>query len=137
MTKAEAQQRKSELEAELKTVQEIIDSKPTPGERFMQLVDGLEILPKKKQWPNYLFFAKNGEIWFELNQKNNNLWCRYETVWRVFETEFGINYNEIQIIIQEQVEQAYGLKGITPLYEVAAGVLMVEQVYGLKGATPS
>jgi hypothetical protein len=111
---------------------EKMESKPTPEERFMQLVDGLEILPKKEKWPDSLFFAKNGEIWFEWDQKNNYLWCRYDTVWRVFETEFGLNYDEIQSIIKEQVEQAYGLKGVTPHLHGQEIWFQEEQAYGLK-----
>jgi hypothetical protein len=122
MTKAEAINRKTELESELKQVQGIIDKKPTPGERFMELIKGFTVLPKLKDRPRTIFFEKNGEIIAEYNPENGYLWIKYDGYWKVLEKEYGINYSEIQSVINEKVVQAYGLKGVTPIADCAISV---------------
>lgn len=112
MTKQEAINRIPELEkelAELKTIASAPDI--TPEERFWQLMNGCTIYTEKES-PDSIFFMKDGEVWFEL--ENSTLWCRWSRVWSVFENPpYNMNYNSIQSLIKDQVEERFKMKGIT------------------------
>ena len=88
--------------------------KPTPAERFWQLCEGLAIKIDREKFPHAIFFFKNDELQFEYNTKNGHLWCRYSSIWSVFEEEDGMKYNEIQSLIKTQVEEYFKCKGVTP-----------------------
>lgn len=83
MTKQEAIQRKSEIEKKLPELDKIINASDiTLEERFWQLMNGC-VIYTEKQSPRSIFWMKNGEVWFEL--ENSTLWCSWGNVWRVFE----------------------------------------------------
>lgn len=113
MNKCEAIKEKSILLEKLKAVQEIID-KPeiTKEQRFLELLNGCEIKIDKEKYPNSIFLFKNGEYYFEI--ENDRLWCRHKYVWSVFENEFSMQYNEIQVFIKGMVEEHFKCKGLTP-----------------------
>ena len=52
------------------------------------------------KYPKSIFYKYNDELYFELDLKTNNTWCRYEGFWRKFKTEFGLKYKEIRKLIQ-------------------------------------
>ena len=104
-------QRKSELEA-------IINAPEiTPEQRLLQLFEGC-VIHFDEQYPESVFFMKDGEIYFELDAKNNYIWCRYNYVWQLFETEFDLNSNQIRDLIKGQVEQRFKMRGVTPFWQL-------------------
>jgi hypothetical protein len=66
------------------------------------------------KYPDYIFFFKGNNSWFEYNTKNKYLYCSYEFVWSVFEKEFGLKYDEIQLLIKTLVEEYFECTDITP-----------------------
>src|SRR6478735_6283393 len=52
-----------------------------------------------KDFPDYIFYFKDDNCIF---------------IWKVFETKFGYNYQEIQKLIKGIVEQAYKLSEVIP-----------------------
>ena len=117
MTKEEAKKEKEILIERLKSVQEIID-KPeiTPKQRLLEILNGCEIKIDKEKYPDSVFFFKSGECYFEIEKQY--LWCSYMDVWSVFEKEFSLNYNQIQALIKDAVEEHFKCKGLTPYYKV-------------------
>jgi hypothetical protein len=114
MKKEEAIKEKSILLEKLKAVQEIIDNPEiTAKQRFLELLNGCEIKIDKEKHPNSLFFFKNGENYFEIEKEY--FWCRYKYVWAIFESEFSMNYLQIQAVIKEAVEEHFKCKGSTPV----------------------
>lgn len=69
-----------------------------------------------EEYPDTLFFKQNNEILFEFdyNSENKYFWVDYSKIWVVFETKFGLNYNEIQAFIKYQVEKGIKIGDITP-----------------------
>ena len=47
-------------------------------------------------YPKSVFYKYKGEIYFELDFKNDITRCRYKDFWRKFEKDFKLNYKEIK-----------------------------------------
>lgn len=110
MTKEEAKKEKQILLEKLKSVQEIID-KPeiTPKQRLLEILNGCIIDFEGDS----VVLLKNGKRHFEI--KKQYLWCSYMNVWSVFEKEFSMNYDQIQALIKDVVEEHFKCKGLTHL----------------------
>jgi hypothetical protein len=61
-----------------------------------------------------VFLLKNNEVWFEQDLKYGYLWCHHVKIWSVFETEFGMNYEQIQAFIKDLLERRFKLGSLTP-----------------------
>ena len=64
-----------------------------------------EILSNMKEYtsgeyPKSTFFKYNNKIYFDLDLKNDIMWCRYTDFWSKFETNFGLKYKEIRKLTQ-------------------------------------
>ena len=94
-----------ELNPLTKKVKEFIDNKP----------DGL-IQFEMDNYPNSLFYKRDDIILFELDLKNERLWCSYEHYWSFFEKEIGLNYDEIQELTRGMVGEHLNCKQFTPAY---------------------
>ena len=84
----------------------------TPEGWFKHLLNQLKEETNPK-YSNYIFFVKDKEIYMEYNEKYGYLWCSYDKIWSVFESEFGMNYEETQEFIKDMVEEHYNLRGLT------------------------
>ena len=100
------------IDAEVKKMNQ--PKRPTPAERFWQLCKGLTIKIDKEGYPDSVFFFKDDECQFEYDTANGHLWCRYSSIWSVFEKEYSMEYSEIQSLIKIQVEEHFKCKGVTP-----------------------
>ena len=75
-----------------------------------------------KDYPNYTFFIKNDKCLFEIykfnektqKSKNRNFNVRYDEIWSVFENRFALDYQQIQVFIEHEVEKLLKLNGFTP-----------------------
>ena len=85
----------------------------TPEEFFLYMIDGIKI-KEQTEYPDSVFWEKNGEILFEKKLKNKILYVKYYTIWSVFEKFFNFNYDETQRFIKEQVEEHLNWNGFTP-----------------------
>lgn len=112
MTKQEATTKKESLQKEITELDAIINAQDiTPEKLFWQIMNGCEIYTEEEN-PNSTFFMKNGKIYFEL--ENSILWCSRINVWSVLNNELTLEYNQIQSLIRNQVEERFKMKGITP-----------------------
>lgn len=90
----------------------------TKEQRFAELISGIDInrpVIDFEKYPDSIFWFKNEDCLFKYDLKSGYFWCKYSTVWSVFEQEFSMSYNDIQSFIKIQVEEYFKLKGITPV----------------------
>jgi hypothetical protein len=125
-----------QIDAEVKKI-----NKPISEERFKQLITGIDINRPTidfEKYPYSIFWLdKDGNYFFEYDFKKDNCWCSWEKIWRVFETEFRMKYEEIQAFIKIQVEQQFKLNGVTPGGCLHLQYWEVEQHFKLNGVTPA
>ena len=65
--------------------------------------------------PNYIFFMKDGEVIFEYNKKNERVFISNDKIWSFLESFFGLEYEEIQDITKQWVEEHYKLEVTTTM----------------------
>jgi len=89
--------------------------KKTKEEVFLEMINGLTIDTEtfKKSHPNSKFFIKDKKCFLELEK--SDLWCDYDNIWSVFESQFDMNYKQIQDFIKDMVEEHLNMNGVTPL----------------------
>jgi hypothetical protein len=66
--------------------------------------------------PNFIFFMKDGEVIFDYNKKNGKVYISYDRIWSFLESFFGLEYEEIQDLTKEWVEEHYKLSVTTTYY---------------------
>jgi hypothetical protein len=65
---------------------------------------------KKDKYPDYIFYLKGDKIIFDYNNRNGLVYVNYNEIWSFFESYFGMNYQQIQDITKEWVEEHYNLR---------------------------
>ena len=60
--------------------------------------------------PDYIYFMKDGEVVFDYNKKNGYVFISYENIWSFLSSFFGLNYEEIEDLTKEWVEEHYKLE---------------------------
>src|ERR1035437_486994 len=87
-----------------------VDEKPTKTkeEVFLKIIKDLSFNKKTKLW------SKKGKNYFEQDSKNGDLWCSYGLVWSIFESAFGMKYEQIQGFVKDMVDEHLKIKGLTP-----------------------
>ena len=88
---------------------------------FKPLLTDLLIVTKP-EYPNSVFYKKDGEVIFELYQNSENkekryFWVDYYKIWLVFEIEFRLECDEIQYFIKSQVENILKIGSIIPFWK--------------------
>jgi hypothetical protein len=73
----------------------------------------LEIV-KSKDYPNSVFFRKNGKVVMEQDKKYGEFWFNYDDIWSFFESFFGMKYQQIQEVLSYWLEETLKIKGYTP-----------------------
>ena len=68
-----------------------------------------------EKYPGYIFFMKDGKVIFDYNKKNGYVYISYDKIWSFMESFFGLEYEEIQILTKEWVEEHYKLRVTTTL----------------------
>jgi hypothetical protein len=63
--------------------------------------------------PDYIFYMKDGQIIFDYNKKNGDVYLDYDEIWSFFETVFGMTYQQIEDITKAWVEEHYKLRVTT------------------------
>lgn len=56
------------------------------------------------------YYVKNDRIFFEQDNKNKIVFCRFDFVWRVFERQFKMSYQAVQLFIDSMLIE-FGLQG--------------------------
>jgi len=63
--------------------------------------------------PNQIFFMKDEKIFFNYNKKPGTVGISYDKIWSFLESFFGLEYEEIQDITKEWIEEHYKLRVTT------------------------
>jgi len=140
MSNEENKKRLTDLENKVSELRKLIEaenliSKKTKEEVFLEMINGLTIDTEtfKKERPDSVFFIKDKKCFLELEK--SNLWCDYHNIWSVFESQFGMNYKQIQGFIKDMVEEHLNMKGVTPSFFFNITCQAVEEHLNIKGVT--
>jgi hypothetical protein len=130
-------QRKAELEAELAKINKELSRKPTPEERFWEIVRSINRpFLTKIGWPNEIFFFRNNDYIMSYHKESKILWCSWEHLWSILENEYEMKYDDIQGIIKVEVEKALKVEGVTPPNRLISSLFKVEKALKVEGVTP-
>ena len=89
------------------------------------------------EYPNSVFYVNSdNEVIMEYDKKSKVVWIRYDRIWSKIESLFYLKYDDIQSIMEHWLDEAYKLKGVTPLELRGPGDLQLDEAYKLKGVTP-
>jgi hypothetical protein len=62
------------------------------------------------KWPGYIYYIDdNKNIYFECYKKNGKVWVNDNSVWTFLEDVFQLDFNQIQQLIKEWLEEHYKL----------------------------
>ena len=61
------------------------------------------------EYPDFIFFMKDGEIIFDYNKKNGWIYVSYDKIWSLLESFFGLEFEETQALTKEWLEEHYKL----------------------------
>jgi hypothetical protein len=86
-------------------------------------------------YPNFIFFMKDGEVIFDYNNKNGYVYISYEHIWSFLESFFGLEYEEIQDLTKQWVEEHYKLDVTTTVLSMLKYLPPVEEHYKLDVTT--
>ena len=70
---------------------------------------------KSSDYPDLIFWVKDGEVIAEQNKKTGFFWFHYQ-IWNTISRMFSLEYNETQQVIKHWLEEHYKLGGLTPEY---------------------
>jgi hypothetical protein len=65
-----------------------------------------------EKYPDYIFFMKDGKVIFDYNKNNGHVYISNDKIWSFLKSFFGLEYEEIQDLTKEWVEEHYKL-GVT------------------------
>ena len=88
-----------------------------------------------EQYPNFIFFMKDGEVIFEYNKENGYVYISYDRIWSFLSSFFGLKYKEIQDLTKEWVEEHYKLMVTTTITGLSKKGNVVEEHYKLRVTT--
>ena len=97
--------------------------------------DQLEVV-KYPDYPNSIFYKKNGIVVMEQDKKNQRFWFSNSQIWSFFESFFSMEYKEIQVVLKIWLEETFKLKGYTPVGKCIRKYPLLEETFKLKGYTP-
>ena len=76
-----------------------------------------------EEYQGYTFFMKDGKVIFDYNKKNGYVYISYDKIWSFLESFFGLEYEEIQDLTKEWVEEHYNL-GVTTTQLLTFSILI-------------
>ena len=62
------------------------------------------------KYPDYIFYIKGGKMMLQYNQKNGYCYINLREIWSFLKLMFSMEYDEIQKVTKEWVEEHYKLK---------------------------
>ena len=88
-----------------------------------------------EQYPNFIFFMKDGEVIFDYNKKSGKVYISYDHIWSFLESFFGLKYTEIQDLTKEWVEEQFKLSVTTTFRNEGMDRTQVEEQFKLRVTT--
>jgi len=98
-------------------------------------LDQLEIF-KSEKYPNSVFFRKNGEVVMLQDKKSKFFWFDYDKIWLFFESFFGMEYQQIQDVLNYWLKETLKLEGYTPASTASGYLTLLKETLKLEGYTP-
>ena len=86
-------------------------------------------------WKDYIFFMKDGKVIYEYNKKNGVVYPSYDKIWSFLESYFGLEYEEIQSLTKEWVEEQFKLDVTTTDEQEIESFFLVEEQFKLDVTT--
>ena len=79
------------------------------------LLDDCDQITSEK-YPDSIFFKRksDGKIIAEITKKMEWFWLHHDEIWSFFEKHFELEYEEIQEIASDWLEETFKLRGYTP-----------------------
>lgn len=72
---------------------------------------------ENRSFPDYIFYSKNDEVFFDYDKLSRVLYVSYDDVWKLLESFFGMENSEIQRITKKWFSEYYGLE-VTDSFKV-------------------
>jgi hypothetical protein len=96
------------------------------------------LTPKtSSKYPDSVFYVNSDNfIPMRYHPKNKDIWIDYNSIWSKLERYFYLNYDDIQLIIKDWLEEHYNLKGVRPYVKYIGKFPMLEEHYKLRRVTP-
>jgi hypothetical protein len=69
--------------------------------------------PRTKKSYSKIFYTKDGKYLGHYSSNFRNFWLSHNKIWSKFESEFGLDYQEIKELTKGILEEQYKLQGIT------------------------
>ena len=69
---------------------------------------------KSPKYPDSIFWVKDGEVIAEIDKNSGYFWIDYQ-IWDTISSMFSMEYNEIQRVMKDWLEEHYKLGGLTPV----------------------
>jgi hypothetical protein len=76
-------------------------------------------------------------FYYYQDSKNEYVYINYREIWSFLESMFGMEYQQIQGVMRDWLEETYNLKGLTPIQYPILLLLALEETYNLKGLRPN
>ncbi len=98
-----------------------------------------DIIPfKHEKYPNSIFYMnRKGEWIFEQDNRRNEFYVRYSTVWSILQNIYSIKYIDIQEFIKYMIEDIFKQKIAERLIAKEVFVVKVEDAFKHKVSTPT
>lgn len=66
-----------------------------------------------EDYPDTIFWRKDGEVILEYNIKNEHFWVDYDVIWKKFGEKYLFNYIDISELLGGMLEEAFKLRVTT------------------------
>ena len=90
--------------------------------------DQLEIFESEK-YPNSVFFRKNGKVVMQQGKESKYFWFDYDEIWSFFKSFFGMEYHQIQEVLNYWLEDTLKLEGYTPDFSIGGYKVQLEDTF--------
>ena len=129
--------KKVTIDLERKTVEidgveyEFTEKKPSiedAKKELIEILDSLEGYHDFKEYPNSLFWKKDGQLLIELDRKNNHLLVSYDNIWLIFELKHSLKHDEIMELIIGVVAEHWGIEGVTTKVSMMCSKVKWQQI---------
>ena len=125
---------------------------------FLELIDGFQWRYDLDKYPHSIFGFKENVCIFEIynlkllnqrkiitsyrleikqNLKNATFWFNYDKIWSIFETNFGMKYNDIQYFMVDMLEKHFKISETTPKSTSQINYFRLEKHFKISETTPA
>ena len=87
------------------------------------------------RWKDSIFYLKDGKYIFEYNKKNGYVFISYNHIWLFLESFFGLEYEEIQSLTKEWVEELFKSEVTTTIQPKLGKTYWVQELFKLEVTT--